>query len=290
MGTAATSVSYSNSAAGNYSFAGGWGGGTNFEGSFVWGDRSPSSIADTAANQFIVRATGGIGINTAAADNGTSPLNKTLTLAPAVGSSSVSLSMRTSANHSWGFQNLVDAMLFGNTVNGSLSTALWFGANATTVGVLGALPNTSKPFVVGTNSSTGNGAYLSPGGVWTNASSRFFKQGFAHVDATDVLAKLVAMPIQTWFYLDGHAEGRHLGPVAEDFATAFGLGNDSQHISTVDANGVALVAIQGLNSKIEDDNAHLRARLDTVQAENVALRERLEALAATVARLAGAAE
>lgn len=281
---------YLNSASGNYSFAAGRNAKASHHGSLVWGSNETTDFASTAVGQFLVRSSGGVGINTATADNGTSPLNKTLTLAPASGSSSVSLSMRTSANHSWGFQNLVDAMLFGNVVNGNLSTALWFGTNATTIGVLGALPSTSKPFVVGTNSSTGNGAYLSPGGVWTNASSRFFKQGFAHIDAADVLAKLVAMPIQTWFYLDGQAEGRHLGPVAEDFASAFGLGNDSQHISTVDANGVALVAIQGLNSKFEDDNAHLRARLDSVQAENATLRERLDALTATVAHLAGAAE
>jgi len=32
----------------------------------------------------------------------------------------------------------------------------------------------------------------------------------------------------------------HLGPVAQDFHAAFGLGADDKHIATVDADGVAL--------------------------------------------------
>ena len=37
-----------------------------------------------------------------------------------------------------------------------------------------------------------------------------------------------------------------MGPTAQDFYAAFGLGEDERHISTVDADGVALAAIQGL--------------------------------------------
>ncbi len=34
--------------------------------------------------------------------------------------------------------------------------------------------------------------------------------------------------------------------MAQDFHAAFGVGEDERHISTVDADGVALAAIQGL--------------------------------------------
>jgi hypothetical protein len=39
--------------------------------------------------------------------------------------------------------------------------------------------------------------------------------------------------------------------VAQDFHAAFGVGTDDKHIATVDADGVALAAIQGLNEKVE---------------------------------------
>ena len=293
-GLRSLSAAYSWGANGNYSFAGGYYSMTANEGSFVWGDNvgiGGATWQDSAANQFIIGAKGGVGINTSTADDGVAPLDNTLTLAPVDGSAVVSFGMRVGGNSSWRFSNFFSAMMYGyKDSTGNFNISALFGTNQT-IGLNGAAGSASQPLKVGINSSTGNGAYLSGGGVWTNASSRFFKQGFADVNPADVLGKLVKMPIQTWTYLDGGAtDGRHLGPVAEDFATAFGLGQDSQHISTVDANGVALVAIQGLNSKLEGDNAELRGRLDQVQAENAALRERIEKLAVAVEHLSNKAE
>jgi DNA-binding FadR family transcriptional regulator len=39
--------------------------------------------------------------------------------------------------------------------------------------------------------------------------------------------------------------------MAQDFRAAFGLGDNERTIATVDADGVALAAIQGLNTKVE---------------------------------------
>jgi trimeric autotransporter adhesin len=60
------------------------------------------------------------------------------------------------------------------------------------------------------------------------------------------------MPIRTWNYTNDPAS-RHIGPVTQDFHAAFGLGTDDKSISTVDADGVALAAIQGLNQKLEEN-------------------------------------
>jgi Chaperone of endosialidase len=137
---------------------------------------------------------------------------------------------------------------------------------------------TTNPLAVGTNSATGNGAFLSPGGVWTSASSRAFKEDFADIDTAGILAKVVALPVQSWFYRDDHAEGRHLGPVAEDFMTSFGLGSDDTHIGSVDESGVALAAIQGLNKELQGINKKL-------EAENAELRDTLGTLSSRLSKL-----
>ena len=112
--------------------------------------------------------------------------------------------------------------------------------------------------------NTGNGASLSNGGVWTNASSRELKQGFAAIDPGAILAKVLLLPITTWSYKTSD-EGTHIGPVAEDFKETFGFAGDGKSIPTVDADGVALAAIQGLNAKLEAENAALRARLERIE-------------------------
>lgn len=54
----------SNSVAGNYSFAAGNRAGALHNGAFVWADSTAASFASTAANQFLIRAGGGVGIGT----------------------------------------------------------------------------------------------------------------------------------------------------------------------------------------------------------------------------------
>jgi trimeric autotransporter adhesin len=123
---------------------------------------------------------------------------------------------------------------------------------------------------IGRYLDTSTGGYLSSGGTWTNASSRLLKHAFQSVDTRAVLGKVIALPITTWQYRSSE-EGMHLGPVAEDFQSAFGLG-DGESIATVDADGVALAAIQGLNQKLEAQNAELQAQHDALQKEFTALR------------------
>jgi hypothetical protein len=117
------------------------------------------------------------------------------------------------------------------------------------------------------------GAYLPPGGgAFSSLSDRNAKTNNTIVDGRDVLERLAAIQIATWNYRS-HAESvRHIGPMAQDFARAFGVGEDDRHISTVDADGVALAAIQGLNLKLQDELkkrdaeiAQLKLRLDTLE-------------------------
>jgi hypothetical protein len=70
------------------------------------------------------------------------------------------------------------------------------------------------------------------------------------VSADEILDRLAEMPISTWTYGFEHESVRHIGPMAQDFAAAFGLGDTDKRIATVDADGVALVAIQALHRRV----------------------------------------
>ncbi len=211
------------------------------EGSFVWADQSSSAeFVPSGANQFAVRADGGFLVNT----NGLSifPNDDMVIQARVSGDDDANLRLRSIGG------------LFANfNVN----------SNTGTLSIAG-LPGTGQPrlTVIG---GSGGIASLSNGGTWTNASSRSYKENFTAVDGSDVLSRLVALPIMTWDYI-GSAEGLHMGPVAEDFKESFGLAGDGKSISTVDADGIALAAIQGLNAKLETENGALRARLDALEA------------------------
>jgi hypothetical protein len=119
----------------------------------------------------------------------------------------------------------------------------------------------------GTLIATSAGGRLTTGGTWTNASSRALKTGFAAVDPAAMLARVLALEITRWRYTANAAEGEHLGPMAEDFHAAFGLGADATSISTVDATGVALAAIQGLQRKHADEQARIAQRIAAIEAQ-----------------------
>jgi hypothetical protein len=49
----------------------------------------------------------------------------------------------------------------------------------------------------------------------------------------------------------------HIGPVAQDFHATFGLGHDERYIGTIDADGVALAAIQGLHQIVQEKDCEI---------------------------------
>ena len=105
----------------------------------------------------------------------------------------------------------------------------------------------SGGFTFYTAPGTSTGATLMSGsGSWSSLSDRSVKANFMLVDGKALLATLAALPIATWNYTAQADSIRHMGPTAQDFRAAFGLGEDERHISTVDSEGVALAAIQAL--------------------------------------------
>ncbi|GAP49337.1 tail fiber domain-containing protein [Streptomyces azureus] len=64
-------------------------------------------------------------------------------------------------------------------------------------------------------------------------------------DGYAVLRAVAALPVSTWSYR-GEEGVRHLGPMAQDWYAALGLGADDRTIHPIDANGVSVVAVQAL--------------------------------------------
>jgi Chaperone of endosialidase len=102
-------------------------------------------------------------------------------------------------------------------------------------------------------------------------SDRNAKANFSAVNPRHVLDRLASLPIKTWNYKVEDTNVRHIGPAAQDFRAAFDLGSDDKSISTVDADGVTMAAIQGLyqmmqekerkNEQLSEEVRQLRAQL-----------------------------
>lgn len=136
-----------------------------------------------------------------------------------------------------------------------------------------------------TNSALTSGMYLAAGGsAWNAVSDRSLKENFSAVDGREVLARLADIPITTWNYKAQDSAIRHVGPMAQDFNRLVeGLGGEgATYINTLDADGVALAALQGAYQLIQEKDARIAAQ----QAQIDDLETRLNALEALVATMA----
>jgi hypothetical protein len=136
---------------------------------------------------------------------------------------------------------------------------------------------------IDTNGAPVAGVSLPTGsGSWASLSDRNAKTDFTPLNSRDTLERLARVPIQSWRYKTEADSIRHIGPVAQDFRAAFNLGADARHIATVDADGVALAAIQGLNEKLAEKDAEIQtlkmllARLEKKSDERESRLARLE--------------
>jgi len=145
------------------------------------------------------------------------------------------------------------------------------------------------PLHIGTNSSNGNGAYLSTGGVWTNGCSRTFKENFTKPDPDKILELVKKLDIFRYNY-KGDEGVYHISPVAEDFYELFKTGNDNRYLAGLDVSGVALLAIKALVK--ENEEISLRVENNSVEIielrrENQELRSEIEQMRTDIDMLKG---
>ena len=133
-----------------------------------------------------------------------------------------------------------------------------------------------------TNATLTTGCNLPAGsGVFSCSSSRLLKDHFASVDGEDGLSRIRSIPVTTWSYTAEGAQVKHMGPFAEDFRAAFGLGTDDTSIGLLDIDGVNFAGVKALE-------ARTAAQADRIQALETAVAERdarIEALETRLRRL-----
>jgi hypothetical protein len=355
-----------NTAAGDYSFAAGRRAKANHQGAFVWGDSTDADIASTAADQFQVRATGGVTMTVA---NGALRLEPSINMTghPVYGANLIggfrfnsvtkgvvaatlfggvdtdegSVPNRVTdfagtvsggtanqaGNDNASVQDASDATVSGgifNTASGSGAT-VGGGSNNVASGDYSTVPGGTLNAAQGDHSfAAGNrakalhdGAFVwadsndfdfsslsanvfrvratagfrlvagidGSGGItwscgftngnsWSCSSDRNMKENLQAVDSQAMLEQVSRLPVLYWNAKGTNPQVKHLGPMAQDFYAAFGLGDDEKSISTIDLDGVALAAIQGLYA----ENQELKAQVTTQQKAIDDIQQRLSAL------------
>jgi hypothetical protein len=241
-----------NYALGDYSFAAGQRAKANHSGSFVWADTAASDFGSSAERQFLVRARNGVGIGSGSPAAQLYVSNSDGDAFPQAGLNQESVADYARLRFTVG-SDIARRWDIAATTNRFIIYSGHYGAQMI------MLDNTG----------------LSVRGTFVSSSDRNAKENFQRVEPRPLLDKVLALPLSTWNYKDDTTT-RHIGPVAQDFHASFGVGRDDKHIAMVDADGVALAAIQGLNQKLETE---LEARDSEIRELKKALQELREIVA-----------
>ncbi len=128
------------------------------------------------------------------------------------------------------------------------------GINTFTVSAGGGLYLYSGP--------NGQGCILSSdSGSWSCSSDRNLKNNIVSIDSRSILERVAQMPISQWSMKADTAGHKHIGPMAQDFYAAFGLGDTDKYIAQGDAQGVALASIQGLYDMMRQKDEQIQQLL-----------------------------
>jgi len=121
------------------------------------------------------------------------------------------------------------------------------------------------------------GVCLTPGsGSWASCSDRNLKENIVAVDGDAILNALADLPVSAWNYKSEPDAVRHIGPMAQDFHQAFGLGSDERYITAIDAEGVALAAVKELHRRMTDELAAKDRELSALESKVEELQKALQ--------------
>jgi len=145
------------------------------------------------------------------------------------------------------------------------------GANSFQVAVYGPIYFFDGPGGSGCSLSAG-------GGSWNCSSDRNLKDDITAIDARALLERVANLPITQWRMKGEPAGLKHIGPMAQDFYAAFGLGDNDRYIALGDGQGVALAAIQALYTRSQEHERTKDMEIERLTAQVEQLQERLTRL------------
>ena len=261
-----------NSSSGPYSLAAGRNAQAVHQGSFVWADSQAASFSSSGANQFLAMADGGVGINTNYIPAGVEA---------------------TLSNRSGGSVN-VDVFLRSQGQNAGINLAMLPGAGINDPArfyIAQYNPTSGTPYV-DVLKLEANGdlvvtaqAYKPGGGSWAASSDARLKRDVRPLE--HALDRLLALHGVSYEYRDvdpaRRPAGRQDGFIAQDVLKVFPdwVGTDSDGYYTVGSKGFEALAVEALRElRGESDTADAQQldRIESLEAENAALRGQLEAL------------
>jgi hypothetical protein len=232
-------------ASGNYSIAGGLGSAARGQASLAVGQlvlaSGPKAVAFGEKTEASGHYSLAAGIKTKATGNAAMAMGFEV---EALGVASVAMGSAVSAKDG--------SFIFGDNNTGFPITT---NPNEFWARAFGGVRLRTGPNNIGCDLAAGSGA-------WSCSSSKLLKEDFEDVNGEEVLARLKQLPIQSWRYIGTTA--RHIGPFSEDFQAAFGMGDSSDKITQIDADGVALRAAQALEQRtaaLQEENAALRVEI-----------------------------
>ncbi|MFL6863355.1 MAG: tail fiber domain-containing protein, partial [Allosphingosinicella sp.] len=140
-----------------------------------------------------------------------------------------------------------------------------------------------------TNLTGTTGCNLPAGsGVFNCTSSRKTKENFRAVDGETLLGQIHVLDVTSWNYITEGAQVRHMGPMAEDFRKAFGLGVNDTSIGVQDLAGVTLAGVKALEARTAELQAktaeveRLQGEVERLQSANASLEQRVAAIEAAL--------
>ena len=110
----------------------------------------------------------------------------------------------------------------------------------------------------------------------SESSDRDKKENFEEVDCEEVLNQIAALPISTWNYKTDDDQIRHIGPMAQDFKSAFDFGDSDKTIAMTDKAGISLAAIKALNAKLNGKDKEIEALNERLEKLEALLTDRLK--------------
>lgn len=196
---------------------------------------------------------------TASGNNGTFAVGNNAT---ASGNNSIAMGSNVSTNV------MFNSFIFGDASTGTTTNSS--ASNQMTMRFAGG-------YRLFSNAGLTAGVTLAAGaGAWASVSDKHKKENFMSLNPEEILLKIKNIPVTEWNYKSQDKTNHHIGPMAQDFYSAFklsGIGNDTT-ITTSDIDGVNMIAIQALEIRT--------AQLKLAQDELISKSNELEKLKAEI--------